>query len=330
MATEPSPLPPIADLMKVFEIEETARQITRAQAEAIPVLTRELKSVTERAKAVYGDGWLDLVTLAPRPAPRDAAHTKHRPDFADVMWAAKRERSRPYRVFTGQGKRAVILGVRAGMNVNAGGLGGRLIVWGRAEVRLLEEVWHACRDECTALMEAGAPLVWADVGLPGPPHTTIADHMDRLLGSHADWLVIASEGATSDRTPESAFASARWGFVCVLPILVGVIEAALDRQPSVRTMHQRLCKYLLERGETEEGRERGHISSALRYKVFEKDGFKCVMCGATAATGAALEADHIVPRAKGGKNVLENLQTLCDRCNRGKSANLSPDLRLRR
>jgi 5-methylcytosine-specific restriction endonuclease McrA len=35
--------------------------------------------------------------------------------------------------------------------------------------------------------------------------------------------------------------------------------------------------------------------------------------------GVKLEVDHIKPISKGGKTVLNNLQTLCMDCNRGKS-----------
>lgn len=58
----------------------------------------------------------------------------------------------------------------------------------------------------------------------------------------------------------------------------------------------------------------------LRFKVMQRDGFKC-LCGRSPATDPAvtLEIDHITPWSKGGETVLENLQTLCRQCNSGKS-----------
>jgi transposase len=56
------------------------------------------------------------------------------------------------------------------------------------------------------------------------------------------------------------------------------------------------------------------ISKTLRYKILERDGFKCQACGAT----NCLEIDHIIPRSKGGLTEEFNLQTLCADCNRGK------------
>ena len=53
------------------------------------------------------------------------------------------------------------------------------------------------------------------------------------------------------------------------------------------------------------------IPEALRWKVFERDGFTCKCCGAR----DHLRADHIVPERKGGLATLENLQTLCAVCN---------------
>lgn len=65
--------------------------------------------------------------------------------------------------------------------------------------------------------------------------------------------------------------------------------------------------------------ERGEVSDSLRYDVLRRDGFRCVICGASAEEGVTLHVDHIIPIAKGGKSVLNNLQTLCERCNLGKS-----------
>ncbi len=68
--------------------------------------------------------------------------------------------------------------------------------------------------------------------------------------------------------------------------------------------------------------ERGEISDSLRYDILRRDNFKCVICGASADSGARLHVDHIIPIAKGGKSVPENLRTLCERCNVGKGAKI--------
>lgn len=62
------------------------------------------------------------------------------------------------------------------------------------------------------------------------------------------------------------------------------------------------------------------IDRAVRFAVLKRDGYRCQLCGSTAATGAVLEIDHKVPRAKGGTNDRANLWTLCFDCNRGKRA----------
>ena len=59
----------------------------------------------------------------------------------------------------------------------------------------------------------------------------------------------------------------------------------------------------------------------LRFKVLQRDQFKCCICGASPAKDPTVElhVDHIEPWSKGGETVLDNLQTLCFKCNNGKS-----------
>lgn len=64
--------------------------------------------------------------------------------------------------------------------------------------------------------------------------------------------------------------------------------------------------------------QRRVVTDSLRYDVLKRDGFRCCVCGATASDGVKLEVDHIIPVSKGGKSTMDNLQTLCERCNRGK------------
>lgn len=79
--------------------------------------------------------------------------------------------------------------------------------------------------------------------------------------------------------------------------------------------------------------------AALRRHVFHRDGFQCVRCGAKGVdvpddyTGRwtlntntlvrnkwadVLILDHILTLRAGGRNVVENFQTLCETCNRRK------------
>ena len=63
------------------------------------------------------------------------------------------------------------------------------------------------------------------------------------------------------------------------------------------------------------------IPDKLRYQVLKRDNFKCCACGASPAKDSSVELhiDHIIPWSKGGETTLENLQTLCSKCNLGKS-----------
>lgn len=80
-----------------------------------------------------------------------------------------------------------------------------------------------------------------------------------------------------------------------------------------------------------------------RFKLFKKLGFRCVSCGMEATTmikfynnktntiqwsicsndGIELTIDHIIPRARGGKNSIKNYQPMCETCNSNKGASLN-------
>lgn len=64
-----------------------------------------------------------------------------------------------------------------------------------------------------------------------------------------------------------------------------------------------------------------NINTRMRFLVLQRDNFKCCACGASPAKDPVVElhVDHIVPWAKGGETIMDNLQTLCSKCNLGKS-----------
>ncbi|WP_049895989.1 HNH endonuclease [Oribacterium sp. NK2B42] len=72
--------------------------------------------------------------------------------------------------------------------------------------------------------------------------------------------------------------------------------------------------------------QRALMTSKLRQYIKERDDFTCKFCGNSTykEPNLLLEIDHIIPVAKGGVTEENNLQTLCWKCNRSKSAKILP------
>jgi len=62
--------------------------------------------------------------------------------------------------------------------------------------------------------------------------------------------------------------------------------------------------------------KRDPIPVAVRFFVFERDGYRCVQCGAV----EDLTIDHIYPKSLDGADTADNLQVLCRPCNCRKGA----------
>lgn len=63
------------------------------------------------------------------------------------------------------------------------------------------------------------------------------------------------------------------------------------------------------------------LNEKIRLQVLKRDSYKCQKCGRSPATHRELflHVDHIKPFSKGGDNGIDNLQTLCNKCNLGKN-----------
>lgn len=64
------------------------------------------------------------------------------------------------------------------------------------------------------------------------------------------------------------------------------------------------------------------VTPSRRDLVYARDRYQCVQCGED--DSQELTLDHIRPKSKGGTNALDNLQTLCRRCNNLKADLLPP------
>jgi 5-methylcytosine-specific restriction endonuclease McrA len=83
-------------------------------------------------------------------------------------------------------------------------------------------------------------------------------------------------------------------------------------------------------------------TKSLRYATFYQKGCKCARCGKEgtyfqldsgdqperrhfnlyAADGTLITKDHIVPKKHGGKDTVDNMQTMCVICNRAKGCDM--------
>jgi len=70
----------------------------------------------------------------------------------------------------------------------------------------------------------------------------------------------------------------------------------------------------------ESTRDKREISLGLRFRVLNRDRFKCVLCGDSPSVNptCVLHVDHIVPWSKGGRTAIDNLRSLCSACNLGR------------
>lgn len=64
-----------------------------------------------------------------------------------------------------------------------------------------------------------------------------------------------------------------------------------------------------------------NINLRLRWTILQRDNFSCRKCGRSPAKDQSviLHVDHIIPWSKDGETFIENLETLCEKCNLGKS-----------
>lgn len=102
-----------------------------------------------------------------------------------------------------------------------------------------------------------------------------------------------------------------------------------QRSELVRICEQKIADYIDKRGKRIwQHRELDRaVPGSLRYEVLKRAGSRCENCGISNKL-RSLEADHILPRNKGGKTILDNLQALCWKCNSEKRDTDSTDLRV--
>lgn len=69
-------------------------------------------------------------------------------------------------------------------------------------------------------------------------------------------------------------------------------------------------------------KRRERLEPWIRDRVVSDKGMTCALCGGSIDSASDLHIDHIIPRARGGSDAIENLQPTHARCNLRKGSRL--------
>jgi len=144
------------------------------------------------------------------------------------------------------------------------------------------------------------------------PEEELLKHIEELwvrLGRQPHFTDLKAEGTFGGTTYIRRFGSWRKA----LQSFVASVNSE-DTSPNGSTEEPSVEQRPQKRGQRD-------INWRLRFIVMRRDNFRCTACGQTQGDDPStkLEVDHIRAWSKGGATVLENLQTLCRKCNIGKS-----------
>lgn len=102
------------------------------------------------------------------------------------------------------------------------------------------------------------------------------------------------------------------------PCLVSsrLMRGYCDNHAHLRTTHNWQAR---QQGKTTTERGYGYAWQKLRTKILERDGYLCQVCKQSGKLTQATEIDHILNKASGGTDDLDNLQAICKACHKVKT-----------
>ena len=92
-----------------------------------------------------------------------------------------------------------------------------------------------------------------------------------------------------------------------------------QRNKLILLCEQKISKYIKTKGGDRKlwlyrMKSSAYVPGTIRYEILKRAKGKCELCGISNKV-KALQVDHVIPRNKGGKSLLENYQALCYTCN---------------
>lgn len=337
----------------LFEISDLRLRADALKHSVLPRLQKLMGICVSMIRDAYGVEALDDSTLSLSPNFRTKRTREIQVDYqwASVSLGGKRKLGMWSGVDRKDGKHVQIAPYRYGFNLSTDGLRLELdIEWltglNEASKRQLVEVINRHRDSIAELRR------WAEMEIlmprgDGVSHImTDGERYQWHLERHRYDLFFAGE-ACGYPVKQEAIHRLAIHYVLFYPVYDLCIQYAKGEADRFDNMIKKANAWLAAMPDEEPtgqnpqgtknirdenrvamaGELKTRVMPALRWQVFQRDGWKCVACGRQSHDGLLLHVDHVLPRSKGGKDVLENLQTLCSECNLGKGNRDATNLR---
>lgn len=334
--------------VEIFKIPDRKTQLDTLQNYFFPRLEALLKYAMEEVRLVYDVNPYDKMTFVYKPSHRPNAKTNFEVDEVFIGVTGKRRMDRPLTILREDGKPFSYHSTYLTFNITLDGLMFVELMPFRQQVdeKFVVSVGRLVSDNEKLLSPIFAQwhIAW-----------TRANVFLGLVESFCDGELGYRRRNFLTTPLFDLPLSMAWGlnqlvraFVALYPLAEAIIDMAEGEPPQLA---ERLEQYKAAQVQADAdfdaedeaddgGSDDAHeivipeldsysfVRAGRWFGVLARDKFCCCACGrSTKLHGVLLHVDHIVPRSKGGSDEESNLQTLCQKCNIGKSNRDSTDLR---
>ncbi|KAA9341139.1 HNH endonuclease [Larkinella humicola] len=322
---------------EIFSIPDTKTKLNTLQNYFFPRLKRLLDEALLQVKEAYHIDPFEKYNFIYSPSHRKEAKSNRDTDLVLIGVSGRRHFDRQLKVIREDGKPYAFHPASAIFQVTNAG---RMSVsvrpfnwWDDDYFWKLKKYFRQNYDEFTALLNQGnlSYTSHTDQIQLAPLKQMLRDEYFFEIQSSAVYLPVANPMAIDQLILD---------FVLLFPILDICYSLAEGVKPKFPEHVQALSTWLATRKQPvflkpddqeiqmPELDSYRFVRAGLWYQVLARDNWTCCSCRRSAKEhGIVLHVDHIQPRSLGGKDEIENLQTLCLKCNIGKSNKDSTDLR---
>jgi hypothetical protein len=334
--------------VEIFKIPDTKTRIATVQNYFFPRLEILLRRTLDLIQEIYGVNPYERMTFVYRPSNRKSARVNTDFDWVHIGLSGKRRTDRELTIKRRDGRAFSFHPTYLTYNIELNGALSVELMPFRQNVdsAFILAIAHLYRQNFAAL----SPILGMNFISHNRAHEFI-DLKDVFTGEKEDvsGILLLSPLHYFPIDVKRGLGALVVAFASLYPLLDSFISIGEGESPRLPEMLDKFKNWYQAAELEDENEDIEHtelesteasdmpamdsytfVRAGLWWSVLARDNWTCCSCGRSSREeGITLEVDHILPRSKGGMDDLDNLQTLCKKCNIGKSNKDNTDLRRR-